>query len=104
MQGVTVIERSTKFDDPIYAFVHHLRNEVAQAGFKFTEGDFEIWDRRSYRAKLSLQALEIFLDNVGSLLANLRSSGMSSIGAQASSAGVTEPSTPTSPNRMEDGS
>lgn len=66
--------------DPIYRFIHHLRNAMAHANFEFKSGNFEFWDQynnnpETYRATLSTAAIQQFLEVVGALLANLKNEG-----------------------------
>ena len=63
--------------EPIYKFIHHLRNAIAHANFEFKSGNFEFWDQYKnkpeiYRAKLSTQEMQQFLEVVGALMADLR--------------------------------
>jgi hypothetical protein len=72
----TILDNS-HYEDPIYKFVHHLRNAVAHVNFEFKSGSFVFWDQfkkepEKYRAALSTPAMQHFLEVVGSLLANLK--------------------------------
>jgi len=78
LETVDVITDQSHWEVPVYKFVHHLRNAMAHANFKFKGGSFEFWDQyknkpETYRAKLSVQVMQQFLEVVGSLLANLKS-------------------------------
>jgi len=58
----------------VYGFIHHLRNAIAHAHFEFKDPNaFEFWDQEkdteTYRARLSLEAMERFLEVVGRLMA-----------------------------------
>jgi len=58
-----------------YSFVHHLRNAVSHANFKFELNRFEFWninkkEIETYRAALNLDALQQFLETVGASFAN----------------------------------
>jgi hypothetical protein len=51
------------WQDPIYRFVHHLRNAMAHANFEFKSGNFEFLDQyknnpESYRATLSTAEMQ----------------------------------------------
>ena len=74
---VNIIKDQSHFADPVYKFVHHLRNAIAHAHFEFKDDDFEFWDQRknkpeAYRAKLPMKEMLRFLDIVGALFANLK--------------------------------
>lgn len=66
------------FKNPIYSFIHHLRNAVVHAHFEFIDNNFVFWNERNkkitYRAEVSFSTIESFLEVVGSLLANLNKS------------------------------
>ncbi len=77
LETVNIITDQGQWEEPIYGFVHHLRNAIAHANFEFKSGNFEFWNQHNnnpetYRAKLSMQAIQHFLEVAGSLLANLR--------------------------------
>jgi len=77
LESVQVIIDKSHWERPIYRFVHHLRNAMAHANFEFKSGNFEFWDQyknepETYRAKLSSEVMQRFLEVVGSLLANLK--------------------------------
>lgn len=77
IEMVSITVSNSHWQDPIYRFIHHLRNAVAHANFEFKSGVFEFWDQNrnnleTYRATLSTGAMEQFLETVGSLLANLK--------------------------------
>lgn len=76
LEMVDITVCNSPWQDPIYRFIHHLRNAMAHANFKFENRNFEFWDqnqqRETYRAKLSTAEMEKFLEVVGSLLANLK--------------------------------
>jgi hypothetical protein len=80
LEKVIITVDKGRFQSPIYGFVHHLRNAVAHANFEFKSNeDFEFWDQyqnnQTYRATLSKEAMQQFLEVVGSLLANLKNEG-----------------------------
>jgi hypothetical protein len=60
----------------LYKFVHHLRNALAHARFRFRSKSFEFWDRdprtktENYRAIVKEPTLTSFLETVGSNFAN----------------------------------
>ena len=66
----------SNWQDPIYRFIHHLRNALAHANFFFEGSNFEFWDEHNnqekYRAALSISSVQQFLEVVGSIMANLR--------------------------------
>ncbi|MFH1777492.1 MAG: HEPN family nuclease [Candidatus Omnitrophota bacterium] len=77
LESVNIIVDKSHWEEPIYRFMHHLRNAIAHANFEFKSGDFEFWDQyrdkpETYRARLSTQVIQGFLEVVGSLLANLK--------------------------------
>jgi len=67
------VDRS-RWRDPTYRFIHHLRNAVAHANLEFRERAFEFWDKNGgeekYRAVLSETAMQQFLAVVGSLMSS----------------------------------
>ena len=73
---VTVVTPETRFEDPVYGFIHRLRNAVAHASVEFTEAGMEFWDSHNgeevYRARMPLEEVERFLGTVGALMANER--------------------------------
>ena len=77
LRGVEVLTPDPKFtNSPCYGFVRRLRNAVAHANISFTETGVEFWDRHKgrdvYRARMSFEAIEGFLETVGALMANER--------------------------------
>ncbi len=81
LEMVSIAVCNSRWQDPIYRFIHHLRNAMAHANFEFKNGNFEFWDQNknapeTYRATLSTAAMQQFLEVVGSLLANLKNEGM----------------------------
>ncbi|MGZ8251344.1 MAG: HEPN family nuclease [Methylophilaceae bacterium] len=77
LEMVNITVCNSRWQDPIYRFIHHLRNAMAHAHFEFKNGNFEFWDQNKnaseiYRATLSTAAMQQFLEAVGSLLANLK--------------------------------
>lgn len=76
LKNIAVRHDESPWQDPIYRFIHHLRNSLAHANFEFDKGTFEFWDKSTkglirYRAAMSTAALEEFLEIVGARLANL---------------------------------
>lgn len=77
LSDVRIIIDQSSWQNPVYRFIHHLRNSVAHANFEFAKNlTFEFWDRNSngvvkYRAAVSGAGLERFLEVVGARLANL---------------------------------
>jgi hypothetical protein len=74
LELVSISVNTRRWQDPVYGFVHHLRNAMAHANFEFHGGDFEFWDQHSnkpetYRATLSTEAMQKFLNIVGRQLA-----------------------------------
>lgn len=68
---------NSRWQNPIYRFIHHLRNAIAHANFEFKNENIEFWDQNkskmvTYKATLSTTAMQKFLEVVGSLLANLK--------------------------------
>jgi len=60
----------------VYQFIRHLRNAIGHGNFEFRDqGAFEFWDCdprsgvETYRARLSKEALEEFLETAGRLMA-----------------------------------
>jgi hypothetical protein len=77
LEMVSITVCNSRWQDPIYRFIHHLRNAMAHANFEFKNGNFEFWDQiqnapETYRATLSTAAMQQFLEAVGSLMANLK--------------------------------
>ncbi len=77
LETVNIITDQSHWEEPIYRFVHHLRNAMAHANFEFKNGNFEFWDQyknkpETYRANLSVQVMQQFLEVVGARLANLK--------------------------------
>ena len=75
-----IIVDQSHWENPTYKFIHHLRNSLAHANFEFNSGHFVFWDQykekpETYRATLSIQSIQHFLEVVGSLLANLKNNG-----------------------------
>ena len=75
LEAVSIIVDKSHWKEPIYRFIHHLRNAMAHANFKFKNGNFEFWDQHknkpeTYRAMLTTPEMQHFLEVVGSLLAN----------------------------------
>ena len=80
LENVNINVDKSPWQEPVYKFVHHLRNAMAHANFEFKSGNFEFWDQfrnnpESYRATLSTTAMQQFLEVVGALLANLKNEG-----------------------------
>ena len=76
LEKVTISKDISTYKVPIYKFIHHLRNAIAHANFKFESGNFEFWDQdkqqpERYRAVLTVPAMQEFLEVVGSLLKNI---------------------------------
>lgn len=77
LDKVEVKTDESKWQQPIYRFIHHLRNALAHANFCFSGGNFEFWDQyrnnpEQYRAVVSTNSMQEFLEVVGSRLANLK--------------------------------
>ena len=77
IDSVDVITDNSRWEKPVYSFIHHLRNSVSHANFSFEKDYFEFWNQyknrpESYRARISTEALIVFLERVGSILANLK--------------------------------
>ncbi|HQO17311.1 MAG TPA: HEPN family nuclease [Methylotenera sp.] len=77
LEMVNIIVCNSPWREPIYRFIHHLRNAMAHANFQFKNGNIEFWDQprnkhETYRASLSTAAMQQFLEVVGSLFANLK--------------------------------
>ena len=79
IKKVTIYLDESHWENPTYRFVHHLRNAVAHVNYEFKRGEFEFWDqfkeKPKYRAKLSTEQMQDFLEVVGSLLANSENEG-----------------------------
>ncbi len=77
LDNVNIKTDKSHWKEPIYKFIHHLRNAMAHANFEFKSGHFEFWDQykakpETYRASLSTVEMQQFLEAVGSLLANIK--------------------------------
>lgn len=76
MKTTNIKTDRSNWHDPIYRFIHHLRNAVAHANFFFDGSNFKFWDEHNnqekFRAVLSISSIQQFLEVVGSILANLR--------------------------------
>lgn len=77
LEKVYIIVDESHWKEPIYRFIHHLRNAMAHANLEFKSGNFVFWDQykkkpEAYRATLSTEVMQRFLEVVGSLLANLK--------------------------------
>ena len=77
LDKVNIKTDQSHWKEPVYRFIHHLRNAMAHANFEFKSGNFEFWDQyknkpETYRASLSTEVMQQFLETVGSLLANLK--------------------------------
>jgi hypothetical protein len=74
INNVKIVIDINDFKNPVYAFIHHLRNAVAHAHFEFVDNTFVFWNQRNkqttYKAEVSFSAMESFLEVVGSLMAN----------------------------------
>lgn len=74
VNNIRVVIDSNDFKNPTYAFIHHLRNAVAHAHFEFVNNTFVFWNQKNkkttYKAEVSLSAMESFLEVVGSHMAN----------------------------------
>lgn len=75
IESVIIVKDKSDFKDPVYKFVHHLRNAIAHANFKFCDNHFEFWDKfkekpEKFRARISHDDLNDFLEKVGSMFAN----------------------------------
>ena len=73
--SVSIITDKSHWEDPIYKFIHHLRNSIAHVNFSFRDNEFEFWDQNKknvekYRAILSTASIQKFLEVVGSMFAN----------------------------------
>lgn len=76
LEGVDVITGDERYGHTIYGFIHRLRNAIAHAHITFREDGIEFADGREgrefYRARLSRNQTENFLEVVGSVMANRR--------------------------------
>lgn len=77
VEDIEIIVNKSRWEQPTYRFIHHLRNAIAHANFEFKSGNFVFWDQykknpETYRAKLSTEKMQRFLEVVGSLLANIK--------------------------------
>ena len=74
VSNIHVVIDSNDFKNPVYAFIHHLRNAVAHAHFDFIDNNFVFWNQKNkqitYKAEVAFSVLENFLEVVGSYLAN----------------------------------
>jgi HEPN pEK499 p136 len=74
VNNVRVVIDSNDFKNPVYAFIHHLRNAVAHAHFEFVDNTFVFWNQKNkqttYKAEVSFIVLENFLEVVGSIMSN----------------------------------
>jgi hypothetical protein len=76
LSRVTVLIQDQKYGNTIHGFIHRLRNALAHANLAFHKNAIEIWDSRKgqdvYRACMSRNETERFLETVGSIMANQR--------------------------------
>lgn len=74
LDGVDISLDRSSFTGELYKFIHHLRNALAHARFRFEGESFEFWDgnlkEEKYRACITSPMLVSFLEIVGSNLAN----------------------------------
>ncbi|MGD9561078.1 MAG: HEPN family nuclease [Pyrinomonadaceae bacterium] len=76
LDDVQITIDASRHSGELYKFIHHLRNALAHARFKFAAKSFEFWDRNprtnveSYRAIVQEATLIAFLEVVGSNFAS----------------------------------
>ena len=73
---IRVLTQDKRFENPVYGFIHRLRNALAHATIAFHDDDIEISDswngQLAYRARISRDEATAFLEIVGSIMANAR--------------------------------